>query len=190
MSREVVFDIETMGDIKDLTTMRITVVSLYDYSKDAYFSFEEKDLGNAWPFFEHAERIIGFNSEHFDLPIIHKYYPGSLAQIPHLDILKLVKETTGRRYKLDDLAQATLQTQKSADGLQAMKWFQEGKIDDIKKYCEQDVRITKELYEFGRKNKMIYYPLLTGEIIPIAVNFEPHVASNAGGAGINLTLPL
>lgn len=192
MSREVVFDIETVGDIKDYNTMKVTVVSVYEFETDSYRSFDEHELGLLWPILEKAERLIGFNSESFDIPILAKYYSGDLKRIEHLDLLKVVKESTGRRYKLNDLAKATLQIEKSADGLQAMEWYKEGKIDLIKQYCEQDVKVTKEIYDFGRKNKMLYFPTLTGEIQPFPVNFEPKpkVAAQQGvQGGVNLTLP-
>lgn len=193
MSREVVFDIETIGDINDLSTMKITVVSIYEYEKDAYRSFEEPELNQLWPILERAERIIGYNSEHFDLPILARYYTGDLSRIPHLDILKAIKESSGRRYKLNDIAKATLQMEKSADGEKAMEWFREGRLDLIKQYCEQDVRVTKEVYDYGRQNKMLYYPTITGEIMPLAVNLDmpTNVQNGEQGAagGINLTLP-
>ncbi|MEK7643822.1 MAG: ribonuclease H-like domain-containing protein [Patescibacteria group bacterium] len=194
MSREIVFDIETIGDIRDITTMKITVVSIYEYEHDRYTSFDEHQLAGLWPILEKTERLIGYNSEHFDVPILNRYYAGDLTKLPHLDILKVIKESSGRRYKLNDIAKATLQMEKSSDGLQAMKWYEEGKIDEIKKYCEQDVRVTKEIYEFGKKNKMIYYPTITGEILPIAIDFEAisavsGVASTSNGGSINLTLP-
>ena len=173
MSREIVFDIETYGNIRDTANMKVTVVSVYEYETDSYRSFGEAELARLWPMFERAERLIGFNSEHFDLPILNRQYAGDLSRIPHLDLLKVVKEVSGSRYKLNDLAKATLQIEKSADGLQAMRWYEEGKIDLIKQYCEQDVRVTKELYEYGRKNRMIYYPSITGDLVPIAVNFDP-----------------
>ncbi|MBI5222241.1 MAG: ribonuclease H-like domain-containing protein [Candidatus Magasanikbacteria bacterium] len=190
---EVVFDIETIGDLKDLGSQKITVVSVYRYEDDSYQSFEESELGDLWPILEKAERIIGFNSEHFDLPILNKYYAGDLLRFSHLDILKVVKESTGSRFKLNDLAKATLQMEKSANGLQAQKWFEEGRIDEVKKYCEQDVRVTKELYEYGRKNRMLYYETLTGELRPFAVDFDMPRLFNAaiqqGGKNFNLTLP-
>jgi DEAD/DEAH box helicase domain-containing protein len=191
MSKEVVFDIETIGDITDLSTMKITVVSIYEFENDSTRSFEEHELGALWPILERSDRIIGYNSAHFDVPILDRYYPGDLTKIPHLDLLKVVKESTGKRFKLNDLVKATLQLEKSADGLQAMQWFREGKLDLIKQYCEQDVRITKDLYLYGVKNKMLYYPTLTGEIMPFPVNFDMPVQSAAGVAasGINLTLP-
>lgn len=193
MSREIVFDIETIGDIRDLSTMKLTVVSIYEYEHDTYRSFEESELGLLWPILEKCERLIGYNSEHFDVPILNRYYTGELTMIPHLDMLQVIKESTGKRFKLDDLARATLQTQKSADGLQAQEWFKEGKMDLIKEYCEQDVRVTKGLYDYGRKNRMLYYPTITNEIMPFGVNFDPPVRSasglSGGGSGINMTLP-
>ncbi len=195
-SREVVFDIETIGDIKQFDSLKMTVVSIYQYETDTYQSFEEHELKELWPIFERAERLIGFNSEHFDIPVLNKYYAGDLTRFPHLDMLKVIKEMNGSRYKLNDLAKATLQIEKSADGLQAMQWFAEGKLDEIKKYCEQDVKVTKELYEYGRKNKMLYYTTLTGELRPLAVNFDfspqvqvAHQGGAQGGSSLNLTLP-
>ena len=192
MSKEIVFDIETYGDFKDQAGMKITVVSIYEYEHDRYRSFEERELGQLWPILEKAERIIGYNSEHFDVPILNKYYTGDLTRLPQLDILKVIKEVSGNRYKLNDVAKATLQMEKSADGLATQGWYEEGKIDEIKKYCEQDVRVTKELYEYGRKNKMIYYTKLTGELTPIAVNFDPPpvLPGMESRAGMNMTLPL
>ncbi len=191
MSKEIVLDIETFGDIRNYNTLKVTVVSIYEYETDSYRSFDEHQIGDLWPILEKAERIIGYNSEHFDLPILNKQYAGDLSQFSHLDLLKVIKESSGKRYKLNDIARATLQIEKSADGLQAVEWYKEGKIDQIKKYCEQDVKVTKEVYEFGKKNKMLYYPTLTGEVMPIAVNFDPPPAASQTehASGINMTLP-
>jgi len=195
MSREIVLDIETIGDIRNFDSLKVTVVSIYEYETNKYTSFYEEELGELWPILEKAERIIGFNSEHFDLPILNNYYAGNLLAFPHLDLLKVVKESTGRRYKLDDLAKATLDNiSKSASGLEAIEWWKEGRKEDVKKYCEQDVKVTMEVYEYGKKNKMLYFPKLTGEIQPFGVNFDmPDEAVNASGqgsGGINMTLPL
>lgn len=194
MSKELVLDIETFGDIRDFQNLKVTVVSIYEYETDRYTSFDEHQLGSLWPYLEKAERIIGYNSDHFDLPILNKYYAGDLMQFPSLDMLKVVKDVLGKRHRLNDLARATLQIEKSADGLQAIEWYKEGKIDLIKEYCEQDVKVTKELYDYGRQNKMLYYPTITGELTPFAVNFDPPpVVAQAGGgmqgSGINMTLP-
>ncbi|MBP9695228.1 MAG: ribonuclease H-like domain-containing protein [Candidatus Magasanikbacteria bacterium] len=191
MSREIVFDIETIGDIRDYSQLKITCVSIYEYETDSYRSFDENQLRDLWPILEKAERIIGYNSAHFDVPILQNNYSGDLSRIAHLDLLKVIKESTGSRYKLNDIAKATLQIEKSADGLQAMEWYKEGKIDLIKKYCEQDVKVTKEVYDYGRKNKMLYFPKLTGELVPFPVNFEMPIVpvGQLQSSGVNLTLP-
>lgn len=190
---EIIFDIETYGDIKDQANMKVTVVSIYDYAADSYRSFDENELLQLWPILEKADRIIGYNSESFDTPILNRYYTGDLFRFPQLDLLKVIKESCGKRFKLGDIAKATLQQEKSADGLQAMRWYEQGEIQKIKEYCEQDVAVTRGIYEFGRKNKMIYYPTLTGDIVPIPVDFDPKSASQImaeTASGINMTLPL
>jgi len=193
MPNEIVFDIETQNTFADVENdfkkFRISVVSIYSYAADKYQSFAEDELKNLWPILEKADRIIGYNSEHFDLPILHNYYLGDLTKIPHLDIMKVVKESVGVRLKLSDVAEATLDhINKSADGMQAIKWWKEGRIDEIKKYCEQDVRVTKEIYDFGKANGQLFYKSLTGEIMPFAVNFGFAPAVTAKN-NMNLTLP-
>lgn len=194
MPGEIVLDIETIGDIQDFKNLKVTVVSIYEYENNRYTSFEESELGNLWPVLEKAERIIGYNSEHFDLPILNKYYAGDLLKFPHLDILKIIKEATGSRFKLNDIAKATLQIEKSSDGLTAQKWWEEGRVEEVKKYCEHDVKLTKEIYEYGKKNKMLYYFTLTGQLTPFSVNFDiparPVNANGEASKNINLTLPI
>jgi DEAD/DEAH box helicase domain-containing protein len=192
MSGEVVFDIETYGDIRNRDEVKVTVVSVYEYATDSYRSFEESELSSLWPILEKADRIIGYNSKGFDAPILAKYYAGNINAIPHLDLLEKIKESTGKRFKLDDVAKATLNMSKSADGLIAMKWYEQGEMQKIKDYCEQDVKVTKEIYEFGKKNKMLYTSTLTGELMPITVNFDPQPMTKGPGqvgSGINMTLP-
>jgi DEAD/DEAH box helicase domain-containing protein len=196
MPNEIVFDIETQNTFQDVENdykkFRISVVSIYSYAADAYQSFTEDELKNLWPILEKADRIIGYNSEHFDLPILQNYYLGDLSAFPHLDLMKVIKDSVGIRLKLSDVAEATLDNiNKSADGLQAIRWWKEGKIDEIKKYCEQDVRVTKEVYDFGRNNKQLFYKTLGGEVLPFAVDFSYAAKPSAGqpASKINLTLP-
>jgi hypothetical protein len=138
---EIVFDIETQNTFADVdndfTKLKISCVSIYQYTTDTYTSFEEHELGKLWPILEKADRLIGYNIEHFDLPVMNNYYPGDLLQFHYLDIMKSVKESLGIRLKLDSIAKATLDNvQKSAEGLQAIRWWKEGKIKEIKGIME------------------------------------------------------
>jgi len=159
---EIVFDIETQNTFADVDNdfkkLKISVVSIYRYDIDAYQSFAEDELSKLWPILEKADRIIGYNSEHFDVPVMQNYYMGDLSKLPHLDILKEIKEKLGIRLKLKDVAEATLDNvTKSADGLQAIRWWKEGKIDKIIKYCVEDVHITKDIYDYALKNNKLLY---------------------------------
>ena len=192
---EIVFDIETQNSFaeaeNDLKKLKVSVVSIYSYATDTYQSFTEDELPKLWPILEKADRVIGYNSEHFDLPVLNNYYLGNFLELPSLDLLKKIKESLGIRLKLADVAEATLDNVgKSADGLQALRWWKEGKIDEIKKYCEQDVRVTKELYDFGRTNNQLFYKNLTGEVLPFAVDFSGNDnGQKAVKKSVNYTLP-
>jgi DEAD/DEAH box helicase domain-containing protein len=160
--RKIVFDIESRNIFSDVgsadpTKLDLSIVGVYDSETDSYSSYLEEELKDLWPLLERADMLIGFNSEHFDLPLLNKYYPGDLSRIKHLDILKEIKNSYGRRMKLDQLAQGTLNTSKSGHGLEAIKWWKTGEIDKIRSYCLDDVKITKELYEFAMKNQKLMF---------------------------------
>jgi len=193
---EIVLDIETQNTFLDVGAgrhqdLKISLVCLYNYADDKYYSFKEEELGNLWPFLEKCDRVIGYNSRYFDLPVLNNYYPGDLSKIPQLDILEEIKKVLGFRLKLDDLARSTLGTQKSGNGLQAVEWYKAGEWDKIEKYCQEDVRITREIYEYGKKNRQLFYSdLSTKKQRPFPVNFNPPVAKvEANHGNINLTLP-
>jgi len=199
MSKELVFDIETQNTFDDVGSgnhrgLRVSVVGVYTYEDDQYRVFREDNLKEMWPLFERAERLIGFNQVSFDVPVLQNYYAGDLMKIPQLDILAHIHRALGFRVKLDDIAKSTLNTAKSAHGLQAVEWFKHGEWEKIEKYCLDDVRITREVYEFGKKNRQLYYPDLRGGIRPVPVVFDLPITSESTGAArtaqINMTLPL
>ncbi|MEK9131803.1 MAG: ribonuclease H-like domain-containing protein [Patescibacteria group bacterium] len=160
--RKIVFDIETRNIFQEVGSndpvdLDISVVGIYDYSTDTYSSYVQEELKDLWPILEKADMLIGFNSDHFDLPLLNKYYTGDLSKIKSLDILKEVKDSLGRRIKLDTLAEATLGKKKIGHGLEAVTWWKQGEIEKIKKYCLEDVKITKEIYEYALTHKVLKY---------------------------------
>lgn len=160
--RKIVFDIETKNTFQDVgsndpASLDLSLVGIYDYENDSYQSFLEEDLGKLWPIFEKADMIIGFNSDHFDIPILNKYYSGNLEQIKSLDILNEIKKSLGRRVSLSQVAEATLGKGKIGKGLDAIKWWKEGDIESLRKYCLEDVLITKEVYDYALLNKNLKY---------------------------------
>ncbi len=155
--RYIVFDLETQNIFQDVgsndsTALDISVATLYDSETERYTTVTIDELDQLWPIIEQADALVGYNSNHFDIPLLNKYYPGDLSQIKSIDLLEDIRLSFGRRLRLDDVAKATLGTKKSADGLQAVRWWREGKIDLIKQYCEQDVKVTKDVFEYARAN--------------------------------------
>ncbi|MEK7596107.1 MAG: ribonuclease H-like domain-containing protein [Patescibacteria group bacterium] len=158
-----VFDIETKKSFEEaggrdkLDRLGVSVLGAYSYQRDQYFAFEEHELNKFKELLERAGLLIGFNIKSFDLPVLEPYLPVSSYNLAFLDLMDDVVLGAGFRLSLDNLAGNTVGARKTADGLQALRWYKEGKIEEIKKYCLQDVRVTKELYEFGKKNGHIFY---------------------------------
>lgn len=156
--RYIVFDLETQTPVEgDILGMEISVACVYDSGTDEYTVVDITELQKLWPVIEQAEVLVGYNSNHFDIPLLNKYYPGDLTHIKSIDLLEDIRLSLGRRLRLDDVAQATIGAKKSAHGLQAIKWWREGDIASIKKYCKQDVKITKELFEYALEHKKVMY---------------------------------
>jgi DEAD/DEAH box helicase domain-containing protein len=160
--RIITFDIETQNQFSDVgssdpAALDIALVAIHDSETGAFDSFVIEELPRLWKTLEETDILVGFNSDHFDIPLLNKYYPGDLSTIKSLDLLKEVHESLGRRIKLDTLAEATLGENKSAHGLQAIKWWREGNIDAVRKYCIQDVAITEKLFRYALEHKSLKY---------------------------------
>ncbi len=161
MPNAIVFDIETKNVFSngnsDPVSLDISIVGLYNYAADKYDSFLEEELPKLWPVIERADILIGFNSDHFDIPLLNKYYSGDLTRIKSLDLLAEIKKSLGRRVSLDQVAEGTLGRGKSGSGLQAIEWWKKGDIDNLRRYCLDDVKITKEIYDYARENQKIKF---------------------------------
>jgi len=155
--RYIIFDLETQNIFSDVGSndskdLDISVGTFYDSQTNKYHTVTIDELDTIWPLLEHADALVGYNSNHFDIPLLNKYYPGDLTQIKSIDLLESIKASLGRRLRLDSVAEATVGAKKSAHGLQAVRWWREGKIDEIKKYCEQDVKVTKKIFDYALKH--------------------------------------
>ena len=160
--RKIVFDIETSNTFSDVGSsnaadLDISVLCLHDSETNEYKHFLQEDFTELWGIIEGADMLIGYNSDHFDIPLLNKYYPGDLSQIKSLDLLKEIHKSLGRRIKLDTVAEATLGEKKSGHGLQALKWWRAGERQKVIDYCIQDVKVTKKIYEYALKNGKVKF---------------------------------
>lgn len=161
--RKITFDIETTNTFDEVGSssardLDLAVVCIHDSETDKYTHYFKETLNDLWPIIEKADALIGYNSNHFDIPLLDKYYAGDLTQIKSIDILVDIHKSLGRRIKLDHVAQATLGEAKSGNGLESIVWWKNGEIDKVVEYCIQDVKVTKEVFEYALKNGELKYP--------------------------------
>lgn len=160
--RYVVFDIETKNIFQDVgkadpSLLDLAVICIYDSKTDAYTGYFQEELQKLWPIIEKADALVGYNSDHFDIPILNKYYPGDLTKIKSIDLLKEIKIASGKRLSLNAVAEATLGAKKTGNGLDSYRWWKQGEYQKVKDYCVNDVKLTKDLYEYMKQNKKVSY---------------------------------
>ncbi len=155
-----VVDVETqrlaqdVGGWKHIDKLGISVACAYDSKTDQFMSFRENELEKLFDLCE-DRLIIGYNIKGFDLTVMAPY--GLKTQgLDVFDIMLDVEAQTRARFvKLEAIAQGTLGVGKGADGLQAVEWWKSGEIDKIIEYCIQDVRVTRDVFQFGRQNGFV-----------------------------------
>ena len=138
--------------------------------------FYEEELDALFPILEKADVIVGFNVDQFDMPTFIPYYQGNIEQIPTLDLLVKIKDSVGHRISLDAVAQETLGAGKSGDGLDAIKYYRTGQLDKLKDYCLQDVKVTRDIYDYGLKTGQVKFRNKWNRLIeaPIDFTFTPN----------------
>jgi DEAD/DEAH box helicase domain-containing protein len=161
----VVFDIETKDAFSDVggrdftENLHVSVLGAYDYGSGEFIVYEEKDLPRFMERLTKGPLLVGFNSRRFDTPILQKYAPFDLKKLPQLDIMEEIAKALGHRVGLDCVARPTLSAGKSGSGMDAIRFWREGRIEELKRYCLDDVRLTRDVYEYGaRHGELLYTP--------------------------------
>lgn len=163
MSRTIVFDVETkkefaeVGGPQNRHLLGVAVLGYWDSETDTYRAIEEPEVLQFGHLLRKADCIVTFNGDHFDLPVIQPYLPFDTSKLPSLDLMRELERVLGHRIGLDACAEATLGANKSGDGLQAMRWFRQGEVEKVKRYCLDDVRLTKQLWEYGRDHGEVFF---------------------------------
>jgi DEAD/DEAH box helicase domain-containing protein len=174
-----VFDIETQNFFTDpgvgwdnFEALRISAVGVYSYDRDEYMCFEESEMEKAAELFRGSERIIGFSSNRYDVPVLHLYFQKladgqrvNLWEKDRVDLLEKIEQIAGYRVSLSKLAMANLGVGKERHGSEAIGLYQRGEIAELKKYCLRDVELTKQLYDRYRNEQYLLVPDKTGEVV-------------------------
>jgi len=181
-----IFDVETKRSAQDVggwyraERMGISVAVLYDSREDKFFSFEEHEIDKLIEHLFSLKLVIGFNNKRFDNRVLSAYTSRKLSHLPSLDILEEITGQLGYRLSLDRLAEHTLGVKKSGDGLQALKWFEQGRLDLLQQYCQKDVEITRDLFLFGIRQHHLLFRNKAGKVVRLPVDFQKKITSIIG----------
>lgn len=174
--KKIVLDLETQKSFDDVGgrgknhLLKVSVCCIYDYATDKYLSFEEHELSKLSPLLQTADQIIGYNIKDFDFEVLRPYLNFDIFQVPYLDLLEEIGKVLGHRIRLESVAQGTLGNGKSGTGKEALLYFKNGRMDLLTKYCMDDVKITRQVYEYGLKNhKLLYKDFFNTKEIPVKI---------------------
>ncbi len=177
MKNIVFFDLETqksadeVGGWDKIRDMRMSVGVTYSTTRGDYKIYGEKDVDDLLVELQRADLVVGFNNLGVDYEVLHGYTILDLRQLPTLDMLVEIKKALPHRLSLDSIAHATMGVEKTSEGLQAIRWWKEGKLMEIAEYCCYDVKITKLVYEYGAANKQLFYTNKFGAKLSVAVSW-------------------
>jgi DEAD/DEAH box helicase domain-containing protein len=158
----VVFDIESkkiFDEVEDRNhrELGISYMAFYRSDTDKVDGFFEQDVMKFKDILANADLVIGYNIIDFDFPVLDAYFPVDTKKMNVCDLFEIIYRKHKIYLKLDNIAEATLGAGKIAHGLDAIRFYREGKLDKLKEYCDSDVQITTDIYKFIRENKFFYY---------------------------------
>ena len=177
MRNIVYFDLETqksadeVGGWDKIRDMKMSVGVTYSTARGEYRIYDEKQVNDLLTELQRADLVVGFNNLGFDYEVLHHYTVFDLRQLPTLDMLVEIRKALPHRLSLDSIAHATMGVEKTAEGLQAIRWFKEGKMAEIAEYCCYDVKITKLVHEYGAANKQLFYTNKFGSKLSVPVGW-------------------
>lgn len=172
-----VLDIETrrsaaeVGGWGNAYRMGVSCSVLYDSRDDKFHEYFQDDTDALAQHLTQLDLVVGFNIIRFDYQVLSAHTAFDFSAIPTLDMLQKIYGVLGYRISLDKLAQHTLGTQKTADGLQALKWWKQGKMDKILKYCRADVAITRDLFLYGREHGHLLFQNKAKKVVRVPVKW-------------------
>ncbi|MDA3897144.1 MAG: DEAD/DEAH box helicase [Desulfobacteraceae bacterium] len=172
-----VFDIETqksaqeVGGWHNADQMKISCAVVYDSQKNKFFEYFEDDVFHLIDYLKALDLVIGFNIKRFDYHVLSGYSNFDFLSLPTLDLLESIHHHLGYRISLNNLANVNIGSTKSADGLQALRWWKQGRIREIAQYCTKDVEITRDIFLMGRDNGYLLFNNKSGKAVRIPVNW-------------------
>jgi DEAD/DEAH box helicase domain-containing protein len=176
--RIMMFDLETqrsaaeVGGWHNAHLMRVALGVVWDSADDTFHTFREGNVAGLISMLGEADLVVGFNVIRFDYRVLRGYTDADLEALPTFDLLDAVHKRIGFRVSLGHLGEETLGAPKSADGLQSLQWWKEGRVDEIERYCREDVRILRELFRFAEREGQLLFRTKRGERVRLPMKLH------------------
>jgi DEAD/DEAH box helicase domain-containing protein len=175
----VYFDLETQKSAEEvggwdrIRDMRMSIGVTYSTARGGYKIYREDDVNGLIDELRRADLVVGFNNLRFDYEVLTGHNPFfDLEQVPTLDMMVDLQKTLQHRLSLDAIATASLGIEKTSEGLQAIRWYKEGKLLEIAEYCCYDVKITRLVHEYGQSKKQLHYMNRFGKKLTVPVSWS------------------
>ena len=184
-----VFDLETkrsaaeVGGWHRADKMGVSMAVVYDGARDIYTAYPEEKVPQLLDHLFSLELVVGFNNKKFDNQVLSAYCRCPLHKRPSFDILEQIFMQLGYRLSLNRLAEHTLGVKKSANGLQALFWYKQGEMEKIRKYCQRDVEITRDLFLHGLHQRYLLFANKAGKVVRLPVDFSSAITKLIGENG-------
>ncbi len=169
-----------MGGGANKGDMGISVAVTYSTARGGYEIYSENDLDRLGEELVKADLVVGWNHLQFDYPVLQTHVFHTLAdQTVNLDMMLELEPLLGHRLKLDDAASASLGVGKTADGLDALRWWKKYRdtqdfeyLHKIAEYCCYDVKVTKCVHEFALEHGFVKYHSKSGQVEEVRVDWK------------------
>ena len=177
MKKIVYFDLETqksadeVGGWDKISRMGMSVGVTYSTARGDYRIYGEKQVDDLVTELQRADLVVGFNNLRFDYEVLHGYTALDLRQLPTLDLHLDLQNQLQHRLSLDAIATATFGVEKTAEGMQAIEWFRQGRLMEIAEYCCYDVKLTWLVHQYGCRNRQLHYHNRFGKKLTVPVSW-------------------
>jgi len=151
--------------------MGMSIAVTYSTARATYQIYGEKQVFDLVRELQRADLVVGFNNVRFDFEVLHGYIALDLRQLPTFDLLIDLQNRLQHRLSLDAIATATFGVVKTAEGMQAIQWYREGKLLEIAEYCCYDVKLTRLVHEYGQQHRQLHYLNRFGNKLTVPVSW-------------------
>ena len=187
----VVFDLETqlsaaeVGGWHNTSLMRVSCGVAWDSREDRFITYFEDQVDELIGLLRRADLVVGFNVIGFDYRVLRGYSRYDFRKLKTLDILREVHARLNYRLSLESLAAATFNAGKTGDGLQALRWWKQGRLDLIEEYCRQDVQLTRDLFRHGLDKGFLLFDRRNQGRLRVPVSWRDQMEAAASTVSAN-----